>query len=97
MFTQPGALTAALNWYRASNGLDPASNEVQFGDVSVPTVLVWGNKDQAIGRKGCVDAEQYMKGSYKFVELDAGHWLMQEKPEEVATAVLAHLRSHPAT
>ena len=96
VFTQPGALTAALNWYRASNGLDPANNEVQFGDVSVPTVLVWGNKDQAIGRKGCVDAEQYMKGPYKFVELDAGHWLVQEKPEEVATAVLAHLRANPA-
>ena len=51
LFSQPGALTAALNWYRGSRGIDPDDPEVQFGDVTTPTLLVWGNRDQAIGRK----------------------------------------------
>lgn len=94
LFSQPGALTAALNWYRGSRGIDPDDPEVQFGDVTTPTLLVWGNRDQAIGRKGVEDAAAYMKGPYKFVELDAGHWLIQEKPSEVIAEVTGHLKAN---
>lgn len=94
LFSQPGALTAALNWYRGSRGIDPDDPEVQFGDVTTPTLLVWGNQDQAIGRKGVEDAAAYMKGPYKFVELDAGHWLIQEKPSEVIAEVTGHLKAN---
>lgn len=94
LFSQPGALTAALNWYRGSRGIDPDDPEVQFGDVTTPTLLVWGNRDQAIGRKGVEDAAAYMKGPYKFVELDAGHWLIQEKPDEVIAEVTGHLKAN---
>ena len=94
LFSQPGALTAALNWYRGSRGIDPDDPEVQFGDVTTPTLLVWGNRDQAIGRKGVEDAAAYMKGPYKFVELDAGHWLIQEKPDKVIAEVTGHLKAN---
>ena len=94
LFSQPGALTAALNWYRGSRGIDPDDPEVQFGDVTTPTLLVWGNQDQAIGRKGVEDAAAYMKGPYKFVELDAGHWLIQEKPDEVIAELTGHLKAN---
>ncbi|MEZ4492725.1 MAG: alpha/beta hydrolase [Dehalococcoidia bacterium] len=96
VMSQPGALTAGFNWYRASNGIDPANEEIVFGEVTTPTLLIWGNQDRAIGRTGVVDGEQYMKGSYRLLELDAGHWLVQEKPEEVVDAVLAHLKANPA-
>ena len=94
LFSQPGALTGALNWYRGSRGIDPDDPEVQFGDVTTPTVLIWGNQDQAIGRKGVEDAAAYMKGPYKFVELDAGHWLIQEKPIEVIAEITSHLKAN---
>ena len=38
-------------------------------------------QDRAIGRTGVEKGEQYMKGPYRFVELDAGHWLIQEETE----------------
>jgi pimeloyl-ACP methyl ester carboxylesterase len=95
VFREPGALTAALNWYRGSRGIDPNDDGVKFGPVSLPTLMIWGNKDQAIGRKSVVEAANHMAGPYKFVEMDAGHWLMQEKPNEVATEILAHLRANP--
>lgn len=95
VFTQPGALTGALNWYRGSRGIDPNDEGVTFGAVSTPTLMIWGNKDQAIGRKSVVEAAKFMTGRYKFVEMDAGHWLIQEKPTEVEAEVIAHLRANP--
>ncbi|MEP6871534.1 MAG: alpha/beta fold hydrolase [Anaerolineaceae bacterium] len=95
LFSQPGALTGALNWYRGSRGIDPNDPDVQFGDVTTPTLLIWGNQDQAIGRRGVEDAAAFMKGPYKFVELDAGHWLIQEKTAEIIAEVTAHLKAYP--
>jgi hypothetical protein len=50
----------------------------------------------AIGRNAVTAAAEHMKGPYTFVELDAGHWLVQEQPERVTSDVIAHLRAHPA-
>jgi pimeloyl-ACP methyl ester carboxylesterase len=96
VLSQPGALTAALNWYRGSRGLDPQDPDVTFGPVSTPTLMIWGNQDMAIGRNAVTAAAEHMKGPYTFVELDAGHWLVQEQPERVTSDVIAHLRAHPA-
>ena len=97
VFSQPGALEAALNWYRGSRGLDPVDPQVLFGPVDVPTLMIWGNTDMAIGRKAVDDAAAFMRGPYTFVELDAGHWLIQEQPERVATEIVAHLRRNAAS
>ena len=95
VFREPGALTGALNWYRGSRGIDPTDEAVKFGPVSIPTLTIWGNKDTAIGRKSTEDAAKFMTGPYRFVEMDAGHWLIQEKPAEVTAEILAHLRANP--
>ena len=50
VFSEPGALTAALNWYRGSRGLDPEDPDVTFGPVDTPTLTIWGNQDRAIGQ-----------------------------------------------
>jgi pimeloyl-ACP methyl ester carboxylesterase len=95
VFSQPGALEAALNWYRGSRGLDPADPDVEFAPVDVPTLFIWGNTDMAIGRVAVENAAAYMRGPYNFVELDAGHWLIQEQPQRVGDEILAHLRRNP--
>ena len=38
--------------------------------------------------------EQYMKGPYRFVELDAGHWLIQEETERVCSEIMDHLERY---
>jgi hypothetical protein len=35
-----------------------------------------------------------MKGPYRVVELDAGHWLAEEAPDRIRDEVLAHMRAH---
>ena len=95
VFSQPGALTAALNWYRANSfGLEQGYRGALFGQVSHPTLLIWGDQDMAIGRAAVERTGQYMTGPYRLAELDAGHWLVQEQPGRVHDEILGHLRSN---
>lgn len=95
VFSQPGALTAALNWYRANSfELEQGYKGAMFGPVSHPTQLIWGNQDMAVGRAAVERTEQYMKGPYRLVELNAGHWLIQEEPESVYNEILVQLKSN---
>ena len=95
VFSQPGALTAALNWYRANSfGLEKGYQGAMFGPVSHPTLLIWGNQDIAVGRAAVERTAQYMKGPYQLVELDASHWLIQEEPDSAYNEILAHLKSN---
>lgn len=96
VLTQPGALTAALNWYRA-NFAAGARRDRSFApfDVSTPTLTLWGNRDHAIGRPATVREKDFMRGPYRFVELEAGHWLMHEAGDTCIREIMAHVQSHP--
>ncbi|MBV9847042.1 MAG: alpha/beta hydrolase [Kutzneria sp.] len=88
-FCQPGALTAALNWYRA---LDLGGTT---GPVSVPTLFVWSTEDTAIGSTGALATENYVTGPYRFEILeDVSHWIPEETPEELTRMIMEHLLAH---
>lgn len=94
VLSRPGALTAAMSWYRASRLHKRALDEGVMPDVTTPSLLIWGKNDQAV-RRMCVDrGAAYVKGPYSVLELDAGHWLTQEKTDDVAAAMIAHLRAN---
>jgi pimeloyl-ACP methyl ester carboxylesterase len=91
VFSEPGALTAALNWYRAI----PASFEVLdelTGPVRTSTLFLYGTREGWVTPEYLQNQRELMAGPYEEIELDAGHWLMQEQTEAVVAAVLAHLR-----
>lgn len=91
--SQPGALTAALNWYRA---LDMKADS-QIGNIAVPTLYIWGSDDLALGRTAALDTANYVTGSYQFHELEGrSHWLLEEVPDTVETLVEHHLRANSA-
>ena len=91
MSSQPGRLTAALNYYRANlsgEWLWKSISPEQI-KVSAPTVLVWGDKDPALGRRQAVDTASYVTGDYRLVVLEgAGHWLQFERPDEVSRTMV---------
>ena len=91
ILSEPGALTAALNWYRANPSLLKVDEASDFGPVWHSTLLIWGNNDMAVGRAAVESSRAYMRGPFRLVELDAGHWLAQEKPDQVKTEILSHL------
>jgi len=87
-FSQPGALTAALNWYRAASAADFEG----LSGVTVPTLFVWGPEDPAIGRVAAEACEQHVRGPYRFVELEgAGHWIPDAHADRLAQEIAAHL------
>ncbi len=86
-----GALTGALNWYRAL----PFAPHPGFGRVSVPTTYVWGEKDPALGRVAALRTAAQVSAPYRFVQLAAGHWLPETRPVEVARAILDGTTAQP--
>ena len=91
--TEPGAMTAALNWYRASRGHKRVLEDFTIPKVNVPTLLLFGRSD--IGQRSVADAASLMTGSYRVVQPDGGHFIVDEQPKIVAEETLAHLRAHP--
>jgi pimeloyl-ACP methyl ester carboxylesterase len=90
LMQSPGAMTAALNWYRA---MDPADVE-GLPPVVVPTLYVWSTGDAALGRKAAESTAEFVAGRYQFVTLDGvSHWVPEEAPDELARLLLGHLGS----
>jgi pimeloyl-ACP methyl ester carboxylesterase len=90
---EPGALTAALNWYRASDGHKSVINDYDIWEVNVPTLLIFGSKD--IGQGTVAGSAPYMKGPYRVVQPDGAHFIVDEQAKVVADETLAQLRAHP--
>jgi pimeloyl-ACP methyl ester carboxylesterase len=88
VLSAPGALTAALNWYRAM------SSETRVDPVGVPTTYVWSDGDVAIGRTAAEACANHVTGDYRFVELPGvTHWIPEEAPEHLARAILDRIAS----
>ncbi len=88
LFSEPGALTAALNWYRqmAAGGVEPTSPAID-----TPTLFIWGNDDPSAGRVAVDGQAAYMQGPYKRFELNGGHWLMETHANAIVPMVIAHI------
>ena len=92
---QEGALTAMLNWYRASDMVVPAIGEqastplwtsLPFPSLKMPTLVIWGLKDKALlpiqlGLQDLID--QFSLAASP----DAGHFIPWEYPEFVVEAI----------
>lgn len=90
--SRPEAMAGAIGTYRAMPPMKRSAKGA--GDdsatrVTVPTTYVWGNRDPYLGRAAAERTASYCSGPYRFVELDADHWLPEKRPADVA----AHIRS----
>lgn len=84
----PQAIRGALHWYRGMWLPDRRDRDRVRGAVTVETTYVWGNRDQALGRRAAELTRRYVRGRYRFVELDENHWLPERAPDRVAAEVL---------
>lgn len=93
LLTDRRTATGALNWYRTLR----LGNSPTAGRVSVPSLYVWSDGDVALGRDAAEHTRDHVDGAYTFVELaGVSHWIPDERPVELAEAVLAMLGRHPA-
>ena len=98
---QPGALTAAINYYRA-NVFDrffprkrDRDSEQSRGRIRVDTLFIYGEQDFAIIPATVRGIEKYIDGYYREVRIpDSGHWVQNEAAEEVNSALLEFLETN---
>ncbi len=80
-WSQPGAMTAMLNWYRAAARYQPQITSDMR--VRVPTLILWGVKDIALTYRMARPSLDYCaKGNLIFFP-EATHWLQHEEADEV--------------
>jgi pimeloyl-ACP methyl ester carboxylesterase len=98
-WSQPGALTGGLNYYRASPLYPPKSSEDEdqikgilnlpreMLTVKVPTLIIWGEQDRALLTGNLDGLEAYVEDLTVERIPDASHWVSHEQPERVNTLI----------
>lgn len=87
---RPRDATGPVNWYR---GILARRRLPRPRPVTCPTTFVWGNRDRYLGRAGAERTAHYCHGEYRFVELDADHWLPEKRADAVSALVLERVGS----
>lgn len=85
------ARRCALNWYRALPR-EIARPSVEWVEVGVPTMYVWGEKDPALARTAAEATARFVTGEYRFEAIRGGHWVPETRPVLLASLLLEHLR-----
>ncbi len=91
--SKPGAMTAALNYYRQLFRHLPPPATRENTQVSAPTLLIWGEHDIALGIEMTYGLEQWVDDIEVKRLPDSGHWVQQEQPHKVNQLMLDFLQS----
>ena len=89
---KPGALTGALNYYRALGrraGYDLIASDPV---ARMPVLTIWGEKDSALGKEMLEGLERYVPDLTVRRIPDASHWVQQDRPDLVNRYLTDFLR-----
>jgi pimeloyl-ACP methyl ester carboxylesterase len=85
------AMEAALAWYRARGAI-----RGPLGPIRVPTLYIWGDADDTVGRVAAEGTVDFVAAPYRFEVLPGvGHFAADQAPERVSELMLEHIRAHP--
>jgi pimeloyl-ACP methyl ester carboxylesterase len=89
-WSQPGALTGMINWYRAL-----FRTRVTFPDktVRVPTRILWGERDGFLLAEMARESLFYCTNAELFTFANATHWLQHEEPARVSESLIDFFRA----
>jgi epoxide hydrolase 4 len=79
--SKPGALTAALNYYR--NGIKQFKPDQDWPILETPTLMIWGEKDTALGKELSYGTQTYVRNFQIHYISNSSHWVQQEQPQLV--------------
>ncbi len=88
----PGALHAAINWYRASfrGGLDTRR---LAAPVDVPTLVIWGDRERHLDPELAQPPGELVPHARVVHVPEASHWVQHDAPETVAKLLIEHFRT----
>jgi len=86
------AMEAALAWYRARGAI-----RAPLGPIRVPTLYIWGDADDTVGRIAAEGTADFVAAPYRFEALPGvGHFAADQAPDRVNALLLQHVAAFPA-
>lgn len=92
---EPGALRAMVNYYRAAMRAGSKAMNPDPGTVDVPTLMIWGLEDSALGKATTERTDTYVRELTLRYLPGVSHWVQQEAPEKVNAMIEAWLTGAP--
>jgi pimeloyl-ACP methyl ester carboxylesterase len=91
--SRPGAMTAALNWYRANIHPERELDEPRdFPTVRAPTMGVWSSGDDYLLEAPMQRSAEHVTGEWRYERIEgASHWLQLDEPEQVNALLMDFL------
>ncbi|MBV9336632.1 MAG: alpha/beta hydrolase [Solirubrobacterales bacterium] len=91
-WSQPGAATATINYYRASlrrQAAHRADADAELRRVQAPTLVIWGERDRHLGAELAEPDRADVPNLQRVVRLpDASHWVQHDEPERVSALLI---------
>jgi pimeloyl-ACP methyl ester carboxylesterase len=85
------AMEAALAWYRARGAI-----RTPLGPIRVPTLYIWGDADDTVGRIAAEGTSNFVAAPYRFEVLaGVGHFAADQAPDRVNELLLQHVAAFP--
>jgi pimeloyl-ACP methyl ester carboxylesterase len=85
------AMEAALTWYRARGAI-----RSPLGPIRVPTLYIWGDADDTVGRAAAEGTEDFVAAPYRFEILGrGGHFIADQFPDRVNELLLQQIATYP--
>jgi pimeloyl-ACP methyl ester carboxylesterase len=80
---QPGAMGAAINYYRAAVRANPLAQAQTLRRVDIPTLVIWGDQDRYLGRELAEPDHAWVPEVRVERIAEASHWVQADAPERV--------------
>ncbi len=85
------AMEAALSWYRARGAI-----RGPLGPIKVPTLYIWGDADDTVGRTAAEGTVDFIAAPYRFHVLPGvGHFAADQVPDRVSELLLEQIKAYP--
>jgi pimeloyl-ACP methyl ester carboxylesterase len=93
--SEPGALTAGFNWYRANAPLERlVAPPPTLAPIAAPTLGIWGAEDPYVLEERLLNSAQTVTGLWRYERFDdAGHWVQLDQPDKLNRLLIEFLRS----
>jgi epoxide hydrolase 4 len=92
-WSQPGALTAMLNYYRATIRSRLRRDQEKLEPVTAPTLVIWGERDRHLGAELAQPHAADVPNLERVVRIPAAsHWVAHDEPELVSQLLVEFFR-----
>jgi pimeloyl-ACP methyl ester carboxylesterase len=87
--SRPGALTAALNWYRANLAPRAPGPRPALPPVAAATMGIWSDRDHYLDGERMRASGEFVSGEWRYEQIpDASHWVPLDAPDRVNELLL---------